>query len=100
MYPYDRKMIEDYYYTQKIGFSIIKIGQGDVHPKNIELARENGGEYMNVSKENIYPALASQAPLEQQDTKYSGRKNYTVASWIFLSKILPVLLVIILATSR
>jgi hypothetical protein len=94
------RQIENASYYKGVKFSVIQLGELTTSDKMKKLAVDTKGDVSRADSQNLSEKLIQKAPLEQQDTKYSGRKNYTVASWIFLSKILPVLLVIILATSR
>lgn len=92
----ERQIIENAAYYHGVKFSIILLNERQPDRKTRQLAEETGGTVSTATPETLERELQKQAPLEQQDTKYSGRKSYTVASWIFLSKVLPVLLVVIL----
>jgi hypothetical protein len=94
------RQIENASYYKGVKFSVIQLGELTTSNKMKKLAVDTKGDVSRADSQNLSEKLIQKAPLEQQDTKYSGRKNYTVASWIFLSKILPVLLVVILATTR
>jgi hypothetical protein len=102
-FSYDRtnsQKIEDAGYYQGVKFSMIMLDNKTAPRKMKKLVEENNGNMVNADEKTLADVLVKQVPLEQQDTKYSGKKNYVIASWIFLSKVMPVLLVVILFGAR
>ena len=102
-FVYDKlnaRKIENAGYYQGVKFSMVMLGYTSAPRKMKKLVEESKGNVISADEKTLADVLVKQVPLEQQDTKYSGRKSYTVASWIFLSKVLPVLLVVILFGAR
>ncbi|MCA6363420.1 MAG: hypothetical protein IM638_10310 [Bacteroidetes bacterium] len=102
-FSYDRNnshVIEDAGYYRDVKFSMIMLDNKTAPRKMEKLVEENNGNILGADEKTLADVLVKQVPLEQQDTKYSGKKNYVIASWIFLSKVLPVLLVVILFGAR
>ncbi|MCU0433232.1 MAG: hypothetical protein MUC87_07260 [Bacteroidia bacterium] len=97
-FVYDKRnsrQIEDAAYYQGVKFSVIQLAGSATDSKMKKLSRETDGKVLTVEEKNLADELGKLAPREQQDTKYSGKKNYVIASWIFLSKVVPVLMVVI-----
>ncbi|MGL5891902.1 MAG: hypothetical protein ACRC3B_18560, partial [Bacteroidia bacterium] len=102
-FNYDKpntRQIENASFYKGVKFSVIQLGESTASDKMKKLSGDTEGDVSQANSQNLAEKLVRKAPLEQQDTKYSGKKNYVIASWIFLSKVLPVALLIIIATSR